>query len=135
MPCACATAADHPRRRRTFNGRAVLGLVSLVSVLGVLAFIFSAVSPGDDDIQQEFALRSESGRSLVQHCKTIASTSITLVDPVHCGELVAGTLASFHYTVIQRLRMPGFKIRTMVFRTRVGDRSPPIRSSFISLIA
>jgi hypothetical protein len=115
-------------RRRSFNLYALFGLAG---ALGVLAFIFSAVSPEDDDIQQEFAQGPESRQCLVQNCKSITSIRVTLVDPVHFA-VVARTLLSFRYTALERVRMPSVKIGAMVFRSRTGDRSPPTRSSFIS---
>jgi len=48
-------AVATPLRRRRNSGSVRRAVFGLVGVLGVLAFIFSAVSPDDDEIQQEFA--------------------------------------------------------------------------------
>src|SRR6476659_9348215 len=48
-------------------------LLGLVGVLGVLTFIFSAVSPLDDDFQQEFAQRDKAGQCVVRNFRAIPS--------------------------------------------------------------
>ena len=59
--CGTYPSARIPRgtrwlSRRIWCGRRYLGAVSvLLFMLGAAAFVFSAVSPDDDDIQQEFA--------------------------------------------------------------------------------
>jgi len=50
-----ATGAARPPQRRNFNLYALFGIAS---VLGILAFVFSVISPYDDDIQQELVQRS-----------------------------------------------------------------------------
>jgi len=54
--CAIAALPFSRRRHRLGHRCACLGLIG---VLGVLAFLFSALSPGDDDIQQEFFSRQQ----------------------------------------------------------------------------
>jgi hypothetical protein len=59
-------AVATPLRRRRNSGSVRRVVFGLVGVLGVLAFIFSAVSPDDDEIQQEFAQGSKSRQDVVR---------------------------------------------------------------------
>jgi len=64
-----SSAANPLRKPDRSNRCAVFGLIG---VLGVLAFVFSSVSP-DDDIQQEFAQSSKNRQCAVQNLKSMHS--------------------------------------------------------------
>jgi hypothetical protein len=101
----CASAATPLRGRHRFSCYAVLGLVG---VLGVLAFIFSAVSPDDDEIQQEFI----KGLKLDNVLSRIASryrARVTFINPVHYAFVPRG-LASFRCSVIERAHISEVRI-------------------------
>lgn len=124
------TKHDHrtiaaPLLRRCPSFSAVLGLVS---VLGVLTFVFSAVSPYDDDIQQEF-IQGTNGRQCVVHtCKLACSSRAYLVNPVCCA-LIPQRLSSFRCFVIEGVFTSNAQIGAAIFGGRTGDRSPPTQSS------
>ena len=100
----------------------------LIGVLGVLAFVFSAVSPDDDEIQQESFQGNKKREYVVQHWKSILSIRGTLITPVHCA-ILPGTFSSFGCSEIRRISASDVKPRVMVFCSRIGGRSPPTRAS------
>src|SRR6267143_6865977 len=61
------SAADALERNDIKRKAAIFGLVG---VLGVLAFIFSALSAEDDEIQQEFAQGSKTRQCVVRNWKS-----------------------------------------------------------------
>ena len=124
----CIIAEAPLRERPTSNCYAVFGLVG---VLGVLAFIFSAVSPDDDDIQQEFVQGSKTRQVVVQNFKSIPSIRV-LINSVHYVFVPQG-LTSLRCSAIERVRICDPKIGATIFRSRTGDRSPPATSSCSSL--
>ena len=60
-----------PRRPCRLGHRFVL--LGLLGALGAFAFIFSAISPDDDDIQQEFFQSSKSRQCFLANYKTVSS--------------------------------------------------------------
>jgi hypothetical protein len=74
-------------------------LLGLLGALGALAFIFSAISPDDDDIQQ---------------------VRYALAPPTL-------QIASFYVTA--RVSVPDDEIKSRVCSSRAGNRSPPSRPS------
>lgn len=114
--------------RRNPSRSAVL---RLVGVLGVLAFVFSAVSPDDDDIQQEFIQGTKIRQCVIQNCKSTPSTRACLVNPIHCA-LVRQRLSSILCFAIERVSTSDAQIRPAIFSSRTGDRSPPTKSSWSS---
>jgi hypothetical protein len=104
-------------------------LLGLLSVLGILAFLFSAASPDDDDIQQEFVQGSKTKQFAVANRK-IASGVRTF----HSSTVQAAPLppvrTSTRYTIIERISIRGGgTIDEPIFGSRTGDRSPPAKSS------
>ena len=98
------------RPRRLGHHCALLGLIG---ALGVLAFIFSAVSPDDDDIQQEFVQSSKSKQFVLANYKTVSNLCTFLINTVSSAI---------------RVSIPD-KFSARIFTSRTGDRSPPTKSS------
>ena len=121
----CAIVAAPLRKGRSSKRYAVFGLVG---VLGVLAFIFSSVSPGDDEIQQEFIQQSRNRQRVVLNWKTAPCIRGTLLKPVHYAFVLRG-LPSFCCSTIGRVHISDIKIGAIIFRSRAGGRSPPVSQS------
>jgi hypothetical protein len=115
------TAAIHTREFHRSNRYEVLGLIG---VLGVLAFILSAVSPEDDEIQQEFIQGKTKRECVVRNWKSIPSIHSACVNPVHCS-VVPRSLSSFCCSAIGPARVSEVKPGATVFCSRIGGRSPP----------
>lgn len=98
-------------------------MFGFIGALGVLALIFSALSPHDDDIQQEFAQVGKNRQRVVRNWKSIPSVCATLVSPVQ--QLVARSLFCFCRSAIGRVVVSDAKIGATVFPRRIGGRSPP----------
>lgn len=113
------------QERHSFNCYAMF---ALVGVVGVLAFVFSAVSPYDDEIQQEFFKGPETRQSVVQNCKAIRGIRITVIDLVHHA-LVRRGLVCLRCAPVDQSRVADVEIGAAIFSTQTGDRSPPTRSS------
>jgi hypothetical protein len=115
-----------PRRPcRIGHRRALLGLLGAI---GVLAFVFSAACPGDDDIQQEFFQSSKSRHCFLANYKTVSSLRTFRICTVRSA-LAPPTqqLASFYVTA--RVSVPDDEIKVRVCSSSTGDRSPPTKSS------
>lgn len=113
------------RKRHSSKRFAVFGLIG---VLGVLAFVFSAVSPEDDEIQQESFQGNKKREYVVQNWKSIPFIRGALVTPVHCA-IVPGSIASFRCSEIGPVSASDVKPRVTVFCSRIGGRYPPTRAS------
>jgi hypothetical protein len=114
----------HRPGRRGYH-RALLGLLA---AFGVLAFIFSAVSPGDDELQQEFLLSSKSKQCTLASYKVVSNLRafrICTVPTAHAPS--APQFARFYVTA--RGSVPDDEIKARVCSSRTGDRSPPTTSS------
>ena|SRR6516164_1451017 len=103
-------------------------MFAFAGVLGVLAFVFSAVSPYDDEIQQEFFKCPETRQFVVQNCKPIRGIRITVIDLVDHALFLRG-LVCFRCSWVEQVRVSDVEIRAAIFCSQTGDRSPPTRSS------
>jgi hypothetical protein len=115
-----------PRRPcRIGHRRALLGLLG---AFGVLAFVFSAASPGDDDIQQEFFQGRKSRHCFLANYKSVSSLQTFRICTVRSA-LAPPTqhFASFYVTA--RVSVPDDEIKVRVCSGSTGDRSPPTKSS------
>jgi hypothetical protein len=121
--CAVAT----PLRGRRSSGSTRFAIFALVGVLGVLAFIFSAVSADDDEIQQEFALCSKTRQGVVRNWKSIPSVRVTLVNLVHYA-VVPRRLLSVCCSAIERVLIRDVGTAATALPNRTSGRSPPARS-------
>jgi hypothetical protein len=111
-PILCRALHDRFRRLRWSNAYRLIG------VLGVLAFIFSVVSPYDDAIQQDFVKIS------VQNCKSIRCVSSTHSDP-NQHAVVSQRAAHFCCFHIGRALIHYVDKCTTVLLGPTAGRSPP----------
>jgi|SRR5450755_3837861 hypothetical protein len=113
-----------PRRPRRHHDV----LLSLLATLGVLAFVLSATSPADDDIQQEFCQSSKSKQCVLADHKALSNPQPF---PICTGRspLASPTPQFASYYVTAFLAGPGDESKARVCSCRTGDRSPPIKSS------
>jgi hypothetical protein len=110
------------------NTRRVVRAEPLLAALGVLAFIFSAISPADDDIQQEFLPRSKSKQCVLANYNAVSNLRTSRVRTVHSA-LAPPTPQFASYDVTARVSVPGDEIKGRVCSSRTGDRSPPAKST------
>jgi hypothetical protein len=117
--------ANYPRRvLKTDPLFARRALLSLLAALGVLAFIFSAISPVDDDIQQEFFQHSKSKQCVLTDYKAVSNFRTFRICTVHSA-LAPPTPQFASYDVTARVSIPGDDIKSSRVCSRTGDRSPP----------
>jgi hypothetical protein len=115
------------RRPRRFGRQ--YALLSLLAAVGVLAFIFSAISTVDDDIQQEFFFqRSKSEQCVLANYNAVSNLRTFRVRTVHSA-LAPPTPQFASYDVTARVSVPGDEIKGRVCSGRTGDRSPPTKST------
>jgi hypothetical protein len=120
-------AANYPQR--TIEAAPLLPsgvLLRLLAALGVLAFIFSATSPDDDDIQQEFYRTSKSKPCAFVNYKAVSNLRTFRIGAV-CSALAANVAISSHFDTAG-VSVPGYD-KGRVCSGRTGDRSPPTKSS------
>jgi len=103
-------------------------LLGLLSVLGILAFLFSAASPDDDDIQQEFVQGSKTKQFAVANRKIASGVHTFRSSTVQAAPLPP-VRTSTRYTIVERISIRGGTIDEPIFGSRTGDRSPPAKSS------
>ena len=114
-----------PRRARRLGSRSAL--LSLLGVFGVLAFILSATSPDDDDIQQEFSQTSRAKQCVLANYKALSNIRAFRICAVR--SVLAPPMPQFaSYYVTSLVAVPD-AIKAEVYRSRTGDRSPPTKSS------
>ena len=126
------SAVATPLRGRRNSGSMRRAVFGLVGVVGVLAFIFSAVSPDDDEIQQEFAQGSKSRQDVVRNWKSIPRVRVTLVNLVH-NAIVPRRPPPVHCSAIARVLIRDVKNAPTALPNRTCGRSPPTGSSRNSL--
>jgi hypothetical protein len=120
--CAVTTVVLSCRRRR----RHCYTRLVLIGAFGVLAFIFSAISPEDDDIQQEFIQGNEQKYSAVADYKAghpIRIFGRHIMRPL----LLLRSLPKCARADILSLQHDNIEATT--FSSRTGDRSPPSQAS------
>src|ERR1700680_1204584 len=107
-----------PRRPcRIGHRRALLGLLGAI---GVLAFVFSAASPGDDDIQQEFFQSSKSKQCLLANYKALSNLQ-TFRMGIVSSALSPPTTQCASYDVTARVSGPDDEIKVRVCSSTTGD--------------
>jgi hypothetical protein len=121
-------AVATPLRGRRNSGSARFAVFALVGVLGVLAFIFSAVSPDDDEIQQEFAPGSKTRQGVVRNWKSIPSVGVTVVNLIQYA-VVPRRLLSVRCPAIERVLICDVRTAKIALPNRTSSRSPPARCS------
>jgi hypothetical protein len=116
-----ATLPTRLRQSHRFDQYVVFRLIGTV---GVLALVFSALSPNDDEIQQEFAQSRKNRQCVDQNWKSVSSDRNAPVNPVQ-DVFVAQILPSSCRSVTGRVVISDLKIAAATFRSRIGGRSPP----------
>ena len=121
------------RTRRTFalgsrSSRRRIGLFGLLAAIGFLAFMFSAVSPYDDDVQQEFVQSNKPKQLLVANHRASRDTrtfSVHRVPPAIFEQLSFDIdfAATQHHASARAAILPASA------SNRFRDRSPPAKLS------
>ena len=122
---AIEAGMSSPRYPRRSDHRHVV--LSLLIAFGVLAFIFSSTSPGDDDIQQEFCKTSKSKQCASANYKAVSNLRIFRIRAV-CSAVAPPTPQFPRHLAIARVSVPGNEIKSTLCSSRTGDRSPPTAS-------
>lgn len=103
-------------------------LLRLLGAFGVLAFIFSASSPGDDDIQRECFLSSKSKQCVRVNYKAVSNSRTFRICSIRSA-LASPTPQNASYDVTARVCVTDDQIKNGVCSRRTGDRSPPAKVS------
>jgi len=103
-------------------------LVGLLGAFGVLAFVCSATSPNDDDIQQESFLSNKSKQCVLANYKAVSNLRIFRICTV-CSALASPRPQFASHCVTARVSVPDDQIEGRVCSSTTGDRSPPAKSS------
>jgi hypothetical protein len=128
-----AIKAEPSFPRYPFRSGHRYALLSLLAAFGVLAFIFSATSPGDDDIQQEFCKTTKSRQSAFADRKAVSNLRSFRIRAV-CSALALPTSLFPSYFATARVSIPDDEIMGKVWSSTSGDRSPPTASSYILVL-
>jgi hypothetical protein len=116
-----ASLATSLRQSHRFDRYTVFGLIGTV---GVLALVFSVLSPNDDETQQEFAQGSKIRQCVARNWKSLSSDRSTPVNPVQ--HVFPGQSLSLSFSsATRRVVISDLKIGATTFRSRTSGRSPP----------
>jgi hypothetical protein len=96
--------------------------------LGLLAFVFSVVSPYDDDVQQEFVQGKKPKQCVVLNCKATFAVHTSGTNKVRSALLPQRPLI-ISCGVVRHALVPDEEILRTISSSGIGDRSPPSRSS------
>jgi hypothetical protein len=99
----------------------------LIGLFGVLAFLFSAVSPDDDDIQQEFVQANRSKQFVLATYRSAPNVQGLRIKTVRCALVPPRPLSACCH-VIGRISVDYKEINGAILSSRTGDRSPPSES-------
>ena len=100
----------------------------LLAVFGILAFIFSATSPYDDDIQQEFCQTSHSKHCVLANYKTLLKRGTSRTYTARYA-LSSTTPQVASYELTAAASVTDDEIKDRVCSRATGDRSPPVEAS------
>jgi hypothetical protein len=110
------------------SSRRRVGLFGLLAAIGFLAFMFSAVSPYDDDVQQEFVQSNKPQQLLVANHK--ASRDAQTLGVHRVPPAILQQLASdIDFAVIQHQASDHAAILKTSASNTSRDRSPPTKLS------
>ncbi len=113
---------------RAHRFRRYYSLLSLLTALGVLAFIFSATSPEDDAIQQDCCRNSKSKQCALANYKTLSNLRTFRICTVRSA-LTPPTQQFASYVTASVFFVPADEIKGIFCSSKTGDRSPPTKSS------
>jgi hypothetical protein len=103
-------------------------LLRLLTILGVLAFIFSAIAPMDDDVQPDFSRRSKSEQcTLRQHNGSFRLRNLRF-RVIYSVPAASGVHFSRPF-VTARIPIPDVESKAGIRCSRAGERSPPTAQS------
>ena len=111
-------------RRYEYARTARYAALALFSLLGVLAFLFSAVSPEDDDLQQEFVQVSKARRTLVRDWKSIPTIEVQGKNRV-ASVAVLRVPFFIRCLLVGFVGVPSFQSKREIFNRSITGRSPP----------
>jgi hypothetical protein len=114
-----------PHAMRLSRGCVLFGLLT---ILGLLAFFFSVVSPYDDDVQQEFVQGRKPKQCVVVNCKAARAVHTFGTNKVRSA-LLPQRLLIICCGVVRHALVPDEEILRTISSSEIGDRSPPSRSS------
>jgi len=122
--CAVTAGVFSSRQRR----RLWYTRLGLIGAFGVLAFIFSAISPDDDDIQQESFQSNKSKQFVLANYKAPSDIRGFRISTLRSAlprrrQLLANS------QLLARILISRPEIDGTIFCSRTGDRSPPTKSS------
>jgi hypothetical protein len=103
-------------------------LLALLAAFGALAFVFSAISPTDDDIQQEFFRTSKSTQCAFASHRAVSNLRLFQIRAVFSVPALPTPQFPSHFATT-RVSVPEDEIKGRVCSSRTGDRSPPTASS------
>lgn len=113
-----------PTSLRTHSRHSRGALFTVVGALGALAFVFSAVSPEDDDSQQEFAQSTKTQQCLVRNLQSISTVYAGSSKSVyHAG--ILRSLPTGDRSFVRPVIPLAAGIGATVLSTRTIGRSPP----------
>jgi hypothetical protein len=118
-------------RQRAIKAEPLLprrALARLLAALGVLAFIFSATCPDDDDIQQEFLQSSRSKQYVFANYKALSNRSAFRIYTLRPALTSPTPEIASHYLTAY-VFVTSNEIKCRVCSRTTGDRSPPTKSS------
>ena len=101
-------------------------LLALLAAFGALAFVLSAISPTDDEIQQEFFRTSKSTQFAFASHRAVSDLRLFQIRAVFSAPALPTPQFPSHFATA-RVSVPEDEIKDRVCRT--GDRSPPTASS------
>jgi hypothetical protein len=110
------------RRRRYYCAR-----WGLIGAIGILAFLFSAVSPDDDDIQQESVQGNKPKQLVLANYKATRAVDTFGTSTVRSA-LVTQPRPTIRRAVVGRVLSVDESILGTIVSSRIGDRSPPSKS-------
>ena len=122
--CALAAIPFSPRRHRLGHRCVTLGVIG---ACGALAFLFSVVSPYDDDIQQEFVQDSKAKQFVLATYRFAPNVRGLRTNTARCALVPPRPLSTCCH-VIGCVSIEYKVIKGASFDSSSGPRSPPSES-------
>ncbi len=106
----------------------LLCTLGLIGAIGLLAFLFSAVSPDDDNIQQESVQGNKQKQLVLANYKATRAVDTFGTSTVPPAP-VTQPRPTIRRAVVGRVLSVDESILGTIVSSRIGDRSPPSKSS------